>query len=54
MKRIIKEELKDGTIQYRVESNRIFFGLVPCKWYSCTVIIPMNMEKYIVMQYLVP
>lgn len=40
MKRIIKEELKDGTIQYRVESNRIFFGLVPCKWYSCTVIIP--------------
>ncbi len=39
MKRIIKEELKDGTIQYRVESNRIFFGLIPCKWYTCTAVI---------------
>lgn len=40
MKRIIEEELKDGTIQYRVESNRMFFGLIPCKWYTCTVTIP--------------
>lgn len=37
MKRIIEEELKDGTIQYRVESNRM---LIPCKWHTCTVTIP--------------
>ena len=40
MRRIIEEELKDGSIQYRVESNRMFFGLIPCKWYTCTVTIP--------------
>lgn len=40
MKRIIEEELKDGTIQYRVESNRMFFGLILCKWHTCTVTIP--------------
>lgn len=37
MKRIVEETLKDGKIRYRVESNRIFFGLIPCKWHTCTV-----------------
>lgn len=40
MKRIIKETLKDGSTKYRVESNRTFFGLIPCKWYTCTITIP--------------
>lgn len=39
MKRIVEETLKDGRIRYRVESNRTFFGLLPCKWYTCTVYI---------------
>lgn len=40
MKRIIKETLKDGSTKYRVESNRTFFGLIPCKWHTCTITIP--------------
>lgn len=35
MKRIVKETLKNGEIQYRVETNRMFFGLIPCEWYTC-------------------
>lgn len=37
MKRIVKEILKNGKVQYRVEKNTKFFGLIPCKWHTCTV-----------------
>lgn len=37
MKRIVKETLKNGKVQYRVEKNTMFFGLIPCDWYTCTV-----------------
>lgn len=38
MKRIIKETLDNGDIQYRVETNRCFFGLFKCKWHTDTCI----------------
>lgn len=38
MKRIVKEIKKDGSIQYRVESNKRFFGLFNSKkWHTCTI-----------------
>lgn len=42
MKRIVKETLKSGKVQYRVEKNTTFFGLIPCEWYTCTVTIPFG------------
>lgn len=42
MKRIVKETLKSGKVQYRVEKNTTFFGLIPCKWYTCRVTIPFG------------
>ena len=42
MKRMVKETLKSGKVQYRVEKNTMFFGLIPCKWYTCMVTIPFG------------
>lgn len=42
MKRIVKETLKSGKVQYRVEKNTTFFGLIPCEWHTCTVTIPFG------------
>ena len=42
MKRIVKETLKSGKVQYRVEKNTTFFGLIPCKWHTCMVTIPFG------------
>lgn len=42
MKRIIKETLQNGKVQYRVESNRMFFGLIPCGWYTCSTMYISN------------
>lgn len=33
MKRIVKETLRNGDAQYRVETN-IFLGFIPCKWHT--------------------
>lgn len=40
MKRIVKETLKSGKVQYRVEKNTMFFGLIPCEWHTCTITFP--------------
>ena len=37
MRRIVEEILSNGERQYRVESNRRFFGLFKCKWYTETI-----------------
>lgn len=42
MKRIIEEILANGERQYRVESNRWFFGLLKCKWHTETITIPYD------------
>ena len=42
MKRIVKETLKSGKVQYRVEKNTTFFGLIPCEWHTCMVTIPFG------------
>lgn len=42
MKRIVKETLKSGKVQYRVEKNTMFFGLIPCEWHTCMVTIPFG------------
>ena len=34
MKRIVKETLSNSEVQYRVQSNKRFFGLITCKWYT--------------------
>lgn len=41
MRRIVKETLSNGDTKYRVETDRCFFGLIKCKWYTDTVTIPM-------------
>lgn len=45
MKRIAKETLKSGKVQYRVEKNTTFFGLIPCEWHTCTVTIPFGFRE---------
>ena len=42
MKRIVEEKLKNGTIRYRVETNRCFLGLIPCSWHSCSKYLGMG------------
>lgn len=32
-RRIVKETLKDGKIQFRVETNKLF-GFIPWKWHT--------------------
>lgn len=39
MKRIVKELHSNGDITYRVETNRWFFGLLPCKWHVDTITV---------------
>lgn len=34
MKRIVEEALANGKKQYRVQSNKRFFGLISCDWYT--------------------
>ena len=34
MKRIVEETLANGEKQYRVETNKRFFGLITCNWYT--------------------
>lgn len=36
MKRIVEETLANGEKQYRVETNKCFFGLITCNWYTDT------------------
>ncbi len=36
MKRIVEETLANGEKQYRVETNKRFFGLIICNWYTDT------------------
>ena len=36
MKRIVEETLANGEKQYRVETNKRFFGLITCNWYTDT------------------
>lgn len=36
MKRIVEETLANGKKQYRVETNKRFFGLITCNWYTDT------------------
>ena len=36
MKRIVEETLADGSVQYRVEKNTTFFGLIKCNWHTDT------------------
>jgi hypothetical protein len=36
MKRIVVEELANGKTQYRVETDRKFFGLIKTKWHTDT------------------
>lgn len=44
MKRIIKETLRNGDTQYRVETNR-FLGFIPCKWHTDLVFdVELNMH----------
>lgn len=43
MRRIVEETLSNGCKQYRVESNRRFFGLLKCNWYTETVTIPYGL-----------
>lgn len=45
MKRIVKETFKDGKVQYRVETDRCFFGLIKCGWHTDTT--PVGMDEYI-------
>lgn len=45
MRRIVKETLKDGKVQYRVETNRRLFGLIKSKWHTDTT--PVGMDEYI-------
>lgn len=33
MRRIVEETLADGSVQYRVETNRIL-GFIPCGWHT--------------------
>ena len=40
MKRIIEETLANGKKRYRVQSNKKFFGLITCDWY--TIDIPIG------------
>jgi hypothetical protein len=40
MKRIVEETLANGKKQYRVQSNKRFFGLISCDWY--TIDIPVG------------
>ncbi len=40
-KRIIKETCKDGTVQYRVETNKNFFGF-RTKWHTCKYTVGYN------------
>lgn len=37
MKRIVKETLKNGKIQYRVQKNTRLWGLIKTKWHTCLV-----------------
>jgi len=34
MKRIVEETLADGSVQYRVEKNTTFFGLIKTDWHT--------------------
>lgn len=36
-KRIVEETLENGEKQYRVETDRWFFGLLKCDWYTDSV-----------------
>ena len=42
MKRIVKETRRSGKVQYRVEKNTMFFGLIPCEWHTCIMTIPFD------------
>ena len=37
MKRIVEETLENGEKQYRVETDRRFFGLIKTNWHTDTV-----------------
>lgn len=45
MKRIIKETLRNGDAQYRVETNR-FLGFIPCKWRT-DLVFDVELDRYL-------
>lgn len=50
-KRIIEETLSDGKVQYRVETNRTFFGLIKTDWHTDSYTVDLgtySFEKYAV------
>lgn len=46
-KRIVKETRKDGTVQYRVETNKNFFGF-RTKWHTCKYTTRYNQYEAVV------
>lgn len=37
MKRIVEETLANGKKQWRIQSNKRFFGLITCDWYTINI-----------------